>query len=263
MKIVFDGEEPGLAEHRLSLSSFAQPLGNLLKALQRTASAILASALEDPEYGARGGNYAAEAKLLDLELVSVEGGCVSPTFVCTSRPGAQLVLGLEDLSKRAIQKLLRDIDSERQGRLASVAARKYLASLPKGVRSQRYTATADGELVAEVQFVEANLLDVTVGPARLIRLRGSIVSLGFEPGMTYVSIKSDSHGTVKCTATSEQVEHAVSLRNQSIVAAVHENQKCVLIWLRDAAKDVPRVPVDATIDHLRDRWSETLRVLAQ
>ncbi|WP_437286585.1 hypothetical protein [Sorangium sp. So ce406] len=263
LKVTFEGDEPGLAQHRLSLSSFGEPLKLLLDALQRTASGILASALDDADYGTQGGRLASDAKLLDLELASLETGSAAPTFVCTARPGPQLrIPDFDVLGEQAVLRLVQDLDAERQGKPVNGSARKYLRSLPAGVRVQRYSAYADGNLIADVQFGELALPSAPVPVARLVRLRGRIVSAGFDPGSSYVAIRTSSR-TVRCAASSEQVERALPLRHKEVVAAVLDGQKPSLVWILDAATPPPRVPIESTIDYLRTDWAETMGILAQ
>lgn len=266
LKVTFEGDEPGLAEHRLSLSSFGEPLKLLLSALQRTASGILASALEDTEYGTRGGRLAAEAKLLDLELASIEQGSAAPTFVCVARPGSQLHLqSFDTLGEQAIQRLIQDIDAERQRRPANASVRRYLRSLPAGIRAQRYTAWVDGKVLADVQFGELSLSEiseVSAQAARLIKLLGRIVSVGFDPGASYVTLKTSSR-TVRCSASPELVERALLLRHKDVSAAVLDGPKPSLIWVLDAATSPPRIPIESTLEHLQTSWAETMRILAQ
>ena len=117
LEITYDGNEPGLSEHRLSLSSFAEPLRLLLSALQRTASGIVSQALEDPDYGSRGGKLATDAKLLDLELEGVWDGCARPKFLCVARaptaraqpilPHVELAPLQRDLAATALQRVKR------------------------------------------------------------------------------------------------------------------------------------------------------------
>lgn len=263
LKVTFDGEEPGLAQHRLSLSAFGEPLKLLLSALQRTASGILAAALDDTEYGNRGGRLAAEARLLDLELASIEQGSAAPTFECVARPGSQLDLHRFDtLGEQTVQRLVQDLDAERQGRPANASVRRYLRSLPPGVRTQRYTAWANGSVLADIQFGELSLSEVPVQAARLVKMVGRIVGVGFDPGASHVALRTNSR-TVRCSASSEQVERALLLRHKDVVAAVLDGQKPSLVWILDAATPLPRVPIESTIDHLRTNWAETMRILAQ
>jgi hypothetical protein len=263
LKVTFDGDEPGLAQHRLSLSAFGESLKLLLSALQRTASGILAAALDDTEYGTRGGRLAAEAKPLDLELASIEQGSAAPTFECVARPGSQLDLHrFETLGEQAVQRLVQDLDAERQGRPANASVRRYLRSLPAGVRTQRYTAWANENVLADVQFGELSLSETPIQSVRLVKIAGRIVGVGFDPGASHVTVKT-SNRTVRCSASSEQVERALLLRHKDVAAAVLDGQKPTLIWILDAAAAPLRVPIESTIDHLHTNWAETMRILAQ
>ncbi|KYF48679.1 hypothetical protein BE08_30040 [Sorangium cellulosum] len=130
------------------------------------------------------------------------------------------------------------------------------------MRVQRYRAYADGRLLADVQFGEPALPPNPVQVARLLRLRGRIVSVGFDPGSSYVAIKTSSR-TVRCAASSEQVERALPLRQKDVVAAVLDGQKPSLVWILDAATPPPRIPIESTVEHLRTSWAETMRILAR
>jgi hypothetical protein len=268
LKVAFDGTTPGLEEHRLSISAFAEPLKYLLLALQRTASAILASASEDPDYGSRGGKFADAAKLLDLELAAVDVGSASPTFVCTARPrgGAQpplphVDMSRYDLTEAAIERLIRDIDAERSGKLRSASARKYLRSLPEGVTSQRYIATSGDKVLVDIGFGTATIAEAPAPLPRLIKIIGSVVSVGFDPGQSFVAIKTGTK-TVRCMATAEQVETAISLRAAPVALAVLDGEKPSVVWIKGSGKiHVPTL--DETIEHLHSSWKRTLEVLAQ
>ena len=138
---LFDGHVPGLSEHRLSLGAFAEPLKMLLFALQRTASGLLSAAIDTPGYGTKGGKLAIEAKQLDLELLSMNLGCVEAHFACTthSGPGSQMPL-MDGLAAQAVERLVRDIDAEAKGTLRNAAARKFLEALPAGITRARWYA---------------------------------------------------------------------------------------------------------------------------
>lgn len=127
---------PGrLAENRLSLGAFAEPLRKLLAAVQRTGSSIVSQAL-DPDYAAKGGKLAKEPALLDLELAAIERGSAAAVLVATARPSGQMKL-IDDLPARTIERIVRDMEAERQGKLQNIAVRRYLSSLPVGVTRQR------------------------------------------------------------------------------------------------------------------------------
>lgn len=261
LRIVFDGTEPGLAEHRLSLSAFAEPLRRLLAAVQRTGSSIVSQALE-PDYGARGGKFAKEAALLDLELATIERGSATPVLVATARPSGRQMSLINDLPARTIQRIVNDIEAERQGKLQNITVRRYLSSLPAGVTRQSYCAVVDGTVVATSEFAAANITVPKLAP-RLCQIAGHIVAAGFEPGTPSITIK---HGgrTIRCNATAPLVEHAISLRGGEVTAAVVESADVsTLIWVRPYSHDFEPPGLDSTVEYLNERWGATLRALAQ
>ena len=262
LRVLFDGPGHGLPEHRLSLATFAEPLGLLLAALQRTASGIVRAAIDNPDYGVRGGRLAAEAKLLDLELAELHGGCVSPSFVCTAHTaqGAQALL-IDDLPEHASVRLFRDIDAEARGKLRSVAARRYLRSLPSDLSRQKYAVLVDGNVRFEAEFGAANLATIPTLPGRLVRRTGHVVAVGFEP--TSVKLRIDGH-VLTCPADEAQVEQALACRREEVLVAVIEDADPPrLVWLR-SANEVRGLPsVSDTLTHLFGAWPETLRILGQ
>jgi hypothetical protein len=268
---IFEGTEPGLAEGRLSMSAFGEPLRLLLIALQRTASAILSSA-EDPEYGGKGGQYKAEARMLDLELKSVAEGSAGAIFACTARvpPGGQLTIAHSvpevferyDLPALAAARLLQDLEAERSGRPRNAAARRYLASIPPGVARQRYIAKCGVEVLGDVAFESIKLVDAPEDMPRLLHFTGRIASVSFDPS-PQILLRSPSR-QLRCTVTQEQLARALTLRGEDIVAAVlHGPREPRLIWLRLAREAAERPSLESTVAHLVSAWDDTLRRLAR
>ncbi len=264
LRITFDGTEPGLREHRLSLAAFAEPLRLLLLALQRTGSAIVSSALDDPSYGRRGGKLAKDASLLDLELVTIGEGSAAPSFLAVARtdptnPPSPLY---SDLPARAVERLVRDIEAEAKGVLQNASVRRYLASLPAGVESQRYTARRDGTVFADAELGRATLPEVPRELPKLIQLRGSVIAVGFDPGTPFVSLRQDRR-TLRCSATKELVDLAVSLRGGDVEATLLDSSEPRLLALRSAEGPSERRPLEATLALMDARWGQTLARLAQ
>ncbi len=264
LSITFDGTEPGLREHRLSLAAFAEPLRCLLLALQRTGSAIVSSALDDPSYGGRGGKLARDASLLDLELVTIGEGSAAPSFLAVARtdprnPQSSLY---SDLPARTLERLVHDIEAEAKGVLQNASVRRYLASLPAGVESQKYAARRDGVVFAEAEFGRATLPDLPAELPKLVRLRGSVVAVGFEPGTPFVSLKQDKR-TLRCSATKELVDLAVSLRHGDVEATILDSSEPRLLGLRGAESPLERRSLDAALTLMDARWGQTLARLAQ
>ena len=272
LSVIFEGTEPGLAERRLSLSAFGEPLRLFLIALQRTASAILSSS-DDPEYGGRGGQYKAEARMLDLELKGCTEDSAGVVFACTARvpPGGQLTIAHSvpevferyDLPALAAARLVQDIEAERSGRPRNVAVRRYLASIPPGVSSQRYIAKSGVEVLGDLRFQSFKLAEIPENAPRLLRFAGKIASVSFEASAPHVLLRNPSRG-VRCSATPEQLDRALTLRGRDIVAAVlYGAREPSLVWIRPASDEPERPPLESTKDHLLSTWGETLRRLAQ
>lgn len=270
LSVIFEGTEPGLAERRLSLSSFGEPLRLFLIALQRTASAILSSS-DNPEYGGRGGQYKAEARMLDLELKGCTEEHAGAVFTCTARvpPGGQLtitqavpeVFERYDLPALTAARLVQDIEAERSGRPRNVAVRRYLASIPPGVKSQRYIAKCGVEVLGDLQFQSFKLAEIPEDAPRLLRFAGKIASLSFETSHLFLK---NPHRGVRCAATPEQLEKALALRGKEIVAGVlFGSREPSLVFLHPASEIPERPALETTSNHLLTAWGETLRRLAQ
>lgn len=269
LRICFDGTTPGLKEHRLSLVAFAMPLQLLVAALRRTASAVIASGNEDPAYGSRGGKLADPAKLIDLELVAIEKGSAAPYFVCTARPpGLQqlaipgLVAPANDLAEISVDRFLRDLEAESSGKRQSHSVRRFLQSIPDSVTSQRYVARSGGRMIREVHVATVNIAKATTARPRLTQITGDVIGVGFEPGQSFVVLKSGTR-SIKCIATAAQVEAALNLRAAPTTAAVLEGEKPVLIWIRSAESSALVPALSDTVEHLHTDWANTLKVLAQ
>lgn len=264
LRVTYDGTEPGLSEHRLSVAAFAEPLRRLLTALQRTGSALISSALDDPSYGERGGKFAKDAALLDLELVTIREGSAAPSFLAVARPDRRnLQVNLfNDLPARAVERLVQDIHAEARGVAQSAAARKYLASLPSGVTRQKYTAVQDGTTLVEVEFGHATLPEFPPDLPRLIRVRGNVVAVGFEPAAPFVTIRSEGRAS-RCVATKELVDLALALRGGEVEAAILETQDSRLMWIRSAEGEIIRSSLNEALARMDARWGRTLARLAQ
>jgi hypothetical protein len=263
LTIRWDGEAPGLGTHALSLAAWHDALGKLLAAVRRTASGMVKEALDDPEYGAKGGRLAKRAGEIDLQLVAVRDGCVNIDFQCTipPQPGQQ-DLFLEELPERALDRVLDDIEHEARGEPRSAPVRKFLQAFPSGVTVQDYTLEVNGQVRKRVTVGETRL---AAAPAQLVGLRrliGFIIAVGFEPGSPSITVKTPA-GQVRCQASEAQVELALGLRSREIVAMVVMADPARLVWLAD--KESPPVIPDgkARTETFSSRWAHTLDLLSR
>lgn len=262
IEIVWDGTVPGLAEHALSLGSFGTPLGHLLAALRRIASNIVADAV-GPEHGARGGRLAEQAKYLDLELTRIGKGSAVPMFNCKTRvPQGGTFPLFDDLPERAARELIASIRDESRGRLRNAPVRKFLSSLPAGLRRQKYLARRGDVVLGEIELGEIELPELPADEPYFVRVLGSIVGVGFEPGKPEVRVKGEPT-SVTCPASPAQIEQALRLRGEEVEALVLQGPTPRLLWIRKAGEPF-NVPSPAErIARMHERWGETLRRLAQ
>ena len=84
LDIRWDGSAPGLAEHRPSIDSFAEPMRLLLVAVRSTANNMIKASADQKQSGA--GRRLALADQIDLQIVSLKAGSTMPSFVITIPP---------------------------------------------------------------------------------------------------------------------------------------------------------------------------------
>jgi len=117
LKIKWEGVAPGLAEKRLSLSAFGEPLTILLAALRRIASNLVGDALEEKNVG----RFTNAARQLDIEISDLvrESSGFDSVITLTPLLGENMPLW-DYLPENAGTQLLDAIDAERRGILKTV-----------------------------------------------------------------------------------------------------------------------------------------------
>ena len=263
LKIVWDGEVPGLKEHRLSVSSFGKPLSALLAALRRIASNIITEAVGNEKTFK--GRINAEAALIDLQIVNLESGSLGVVAECTvDAPQGQQVALFNDLALAAGVHLLDSLAKESKGQLANHAVRKYLTSLPGGVKRQSYSIYLGDKEVQKVEIGDVSIADVPETLPQLMGYTGGIIGVGFEPGRNEVKIKTEDGGIITFSATTEQVEQALKLRSYEIwVTAVGTGKKLRLLQIKQSEVGDGKVSPEMEEEYLFKRWDELLHRLAQ
>ena len=90
-----------------------------------------------------------------------------------------------------------------------------------------------------------------------------LVNVSFEASAPHVLLRNPSRG-VRCSATPEQLDRALTLRGRDIVAAVlYGAREPSLVWIRPASEIPERPSLESTSKHLLSAWADTLRRLAQ
>jgi hypothetical protein len=258
LKIRWEGTAPGLAEGRLSLGTFGEPLTLLLAGLRRIASNILSEAFENRPPGGRLANGARRLDIEINELITGSSGLVG-TITVNTPPGE--TLPLIDLAVDASTQLLSALESESRGIPKSASVRRYLRSLPDGIAQQNYWLHKNGSELKHIAFGKTLLADAPIELPYLAEYYGNTIGVGFEPGRLEVRIKSEDSGLVTFTATSEQVESALNLRDKRVraVAVVVANSYRLII-LQEADRPLNQSTREEAV---YQRWRGALKRLAQ
>jgi hypothetical protein len=261
LNIILDGTAPGLQEHALSVNAFGEPLARLVMALQRIASGLVIDAVGREAYGARGGRYRPEGRSIDVEIISVTGNSpldLGLRVVERPIPGRNMPLFAEELTGRTVDRFLDAVDQESKGRPYNALVRRFLASMPSDVTSQRYVA----ETGRNVDVGPMELPEIPKPSPYLLEFTGAIVGVGFEPGRPEVKFKT-SETTVTCVATAEQVEEVLVYRGASVRALAVRGPKNRLLaaWPIDQSLPVPSR--EQAEEYLFAKWGELLKRLAE
>lgn len=259
LSVKWEGDAPGLMESRLSLSAFGEALTYLLSALRRIATNIVSEAIGDRQ--ASVGRFTKEARQLDIEITSLlKNSSGFDSLVTLSTPLGENLQLYADLPEKASKVLLGAIEAESQGLLTNAIVRRYLESLPSGIRQQTYQLYRDGDALQIVSFGPMSLAQIPAHVPYLAEYVGRIVGVGFEPGRPEVRLKTDATTEI-LAATPQQVETALELRHDSVraIVVIQDGLQRVLI-LQHADASIHRSTRESAIF---DRWDSVLRRLAQ
>ncbi len=261
LRIRWDGDVKGLAEHRISVAAFGQPLAYLLQALRRIATQMVSTAVdaEHPKFG----RFTNQARQLDIELVKMEEGSGGfDALVSFSQPPDELPL-FWDVPERATIELLDSIDQERQRVPRNSAVRRYLTSLPREVHKQLYEFHENGTVKKRVEFGDIDVVEVPPDLPSFVQCEGSIVGVGFEPGRSEVRIKSDI-AIPSLDATDVQVETALNMRRSKVrVLGVYDGKRARLLQMARTRDPKFKVTPEAIKEHIFDRWAEAFEQLSK
>jgi hypothetical protein len=261
LEILLAGDVPGLNEHRLSIRHFGDALRELESAVRSIGSSILANAMDDPDYGSRGGRRAIEANALDLEICEVGEGSLRLGFVCAMLAIGQQQPLLPALAEQTIDEVLHAIDEESNQRPRNAKIRKFLSRMPAGLTRQTFIFRMNGEERRRVEIQHFTPVEFSGPLPSLSALSGQIAGVTFEPAKNEVLIKGES-STIRCGATPALVDTALALRGNEVHAlVVHDGKSHRLLRLsRDPWER--RVAADPRATGLFTRWATLLERLA-
>jgi hypothetical protein len=261
LRIRWDGDVPGLAEHRLSLASFGEPLSLLLAALRRIATQMVSTAVEAerPKFG----RFANLARQLDIEVIGIEGNSTGIDAVVSFEHPPDVLPFFGDLADRAVIELLDSIEEESKGGVRNSSVRKYLHSLPLGVHKQLYELHENGRVKKSIDVGDLEFTDVPSFLPSLVEVEGSVVGVGFEPGRTEVRIKTEAIAP-SLDATDEQVESALQMRKARVRAlGVHDGKRARLLKIARARDPKFKVTPEAIEEHIFKRWAGVFEKLSK
>lgn len=261
LKIVWEGTAPGLAEHRLSLGAFGQPLTLLLAALRRIASNTVSMATDEKTVG----RFADLARQLDIQIEELVQTSTGVSGLCTFDPvpGETALLFVRELVEETSVTLLDALEAESKGHIRNASVRRYLRSLPLGVNRQTYTLHDNGRVIHKPVVIEDMALQEL--PDELPYLQefdGNIVGVGFEPGKNEVRIKTESD-QVALVATAAQVETALELRHSEVQALAVVGKQSRLLRVQPVGTPPFVVTPEYIEKHIFQRWDALLRRLAE
>jgi hypothetical protein len=261
IKIVWDGDVPGVPQHRLSVSAFGESLTQLLAALRRIATQMVSTAVENER--PKAGRFASLARQLDIEIISIEGSSTGfHGLVSFQQPPDTLPL-FADLPERSVVELLDSIERESRGQPANWSVRRYLASLPPAITRQSYELTENGVTKKRVEIGSVVLTEVPEEFASLREISGDVVGVGFMPGRPEVRVRGES-ATAAFDSTDQQVEQALEIRHEKARAlGVYDGKRNRLLRIEKASQARYAVTDEAIEEHIFKRWDGAFARLAK
>lgn len=271
LTIRFEGTEPSIKLHRLSVAVFANSLTRLVQALRRIASGIDTDAWGPVDYGGRGGRFTKEAEGLDWEISDINGqapleitGAVVQRFKETEAMLFELPESTE-LTDLAAERLLTALEKESSGHSYHKLVRRYLRSLPPLSRQEYEVSTTQGEILEPVVISTVDLPQRQEEIPYLRRVSGELIGVGFETGSSEIRLKTvDERLTLD--ATLEQVESALELRGEP-VAAFYVKQprpiKSRLLSISSSTDPMATLTSQEAEDDVFERWKDLLKRLAE
>jgi hypothetical protein len=260
LDIVWEGDAPGLQEHRLSLGAFGNALTSLLAALRRIATNIVGDAVEGET--AEVGRFANAARQLDIQIEAIKGNSSGLAGVVSIHtPQSQTMRLFDDLPEAAGTQLLDAVESEGKGVLKNSAVRRYLRDLPVGVFTQTYVLHHNGRELKRVVLGSMTISDLLSDLPYLSEIHGRVVGVGFEPGKNEVRIKCDDGHQVTLAASALHVDNALKFRSSPVKAlAIIQESASRLLRLQE---ETIGWSIPSREEAVFQKWDGLLRRLSQ
>lgn len=261
LKISWDGSAPGLAEHRLSIGSFALPLRTLLIAARRTANNMIREAADRKESDV--GRMANEADRIDIQIVELNEGSTAPSCIVSvsEAPGQRMLFWPEGLAEDAIDRLLVDMECESRGIQRNRGVRDYFKQLPPGITKQDYVLKVNGSVRREVHIGAVSIASDLRESPYLIEVTGSVIGVGFEPGRHFVKLKGSDGSEITLSATANQVDKALEHRSSNVrILALAGTGARKLLRLQPESESPVRLDVNTFVFQ---KWNHLMARLAQ
>jgi hypothetical protein len=261
IKIRWDGDVPGVAEHRLSLAAFGEPLNQLLLALRRIATQLVSTAVEHerPQIG----RFANLARQLDIEIISVEGNSTGINgLVSFAQPPDELPL-FADLPNRSIAEFMDSMERESRGEPSNWAVRKYLRAMPLAIHTQTYELYENNALKKTTRIGDIKFAEVPEDFPSFREIEGHIIGVGFEPGRSEVRIKGETTA-IAFDASDESVEKAITIRKEEVrLLGVSDGKRSRLLRIDKVSEPRFAVSPKAIEEHIFSRWGGVFARLAE
>jgi hypothetical protein len=265
LKVVIEGSGAGLENGRLGLSYFNESFRELLRAYRAIATMFISSAESEDVNTRAQGRKPRLAEQMDLEIDSITHQS-PPTIrlVCpipkveTNRTNE---LFAKDIVRRSAAELVDAIESEARGNPRNKYVRRFLQKLPPGTQNQLWQLYEAGELVKTITIQNLHLPPMELATTGIVRVQGRISGIYFSP-TAEIRITDESVPSW-FKASEEQVEKAISLRNEPVEAVgIQKGGKLNLLWIRK--QDTLRRPErDERDRYFAVKWAGALKRLAK
>lgn len=266
IKITWEGEAPGIAQHRLSLGAFGPALSKLVLAYRRIASNMMRRATSYAETG----RFQDLANRLDIEIETINGNSLQVNGLVTFAPPPELQATLFpfDIPERASKELLDFIEAESKGRPYNTGVRNFLSAFPPGLTKQKYELNENGRVLHEPVVIDhLELADPSLpNLPHFVMFSGSIVGVGFPPGTSEVRVRTTEGESLRFLAQPELVNRALDLRGRRVGGLAVKSKDSRLLRLKPVSENgsirLFTVTESGREEYVFNRWDTLLRRLA-